>query len=299
MGQDIEWHDEVPTTLRTARLRLDALREDDAPVLAALMQREREHLAPWIGIPGTEADARARIRELEARLRYLVRRPDDGAPIGCVGLDAQPAHRALALTYWFAAAHTGHGYATEASVALVDLAIRASNVEHFEIWCHVDNAPSAGVARSLGFARAASLKDLHVWVARPVEHRAWQHVRDVAAQLGHVEVNGDAGLLRMRTDHGELQLAVTTVAGEPYVSVAAFIGPDSLYPARASLAHNATLAVGSLVIDRGVLQLRYASAPLGITRGCLALLLHEAFRLRRLATARPQVIHLDAFANAF
>lgn len=295
------WNAPPPRELRTTRLVLRALEVDHADALASLIAAERDHLAPWIGLPDSPAELAQAVAAMAAafatgaRLRYLVHLPD-GALIGCAGLDVRAA-RSGELSYWLAAAHTGHGYAGEAAAALCQLACERSRLARLEIRCHRANAPSANVARQLGFVRTAEDGERQVWRAERGELIAWHHARAIAAALATVTIDGDDGTLRLHTGDGaRVELAIASAGGEPYVIAATTIGDQDAFTPRASLAHSATLAVGALVLEGEQLRLRYACPPRGLTSGCLALLLHEAARLRALVPVRT--VHPDAFACA-
>jgi ribosomal-protein-alanine N-acetyltransferase len=79
----------------------------------------------------------------------------DGAVIGSTGLhtyDDAPA----ATGYIVARAHWGHGYATEATRAMLELA-RRHGYPRVEAGCHPDNAASIRVLRKLGMTHEQTL----------------------------------------------------------------------------------------------------------------------------------------------
>ncbi|HEY1579663.1 MAG TPA: GNAT family N-acetyltransferase [Terracidiphilus sp.] len=74
-----------------------------------------------------------------------------GRPIGSTGLMFK--NPTLAITgYVFARDAWGHGYATEALQAMVDLA-RQTGVRRLEAICHVEHTPSAHVLEKCAFTR--------------------------------------------------------------------------------------------------------------------------------------------------
>jgi ribosomal-protein-alanine N-acetyltransferase len=85
---------------------------------------------------------------------YLVlARENDRAEelVGSTGLFYKSATRAV-TGYVFARDAWGQGYATEALVAMVDVA-RQTGVERLEAICHAEHTPSANVLEKCGFAR--------------------------------------------------------------------------------------------------------------------------------------------------
>jgi ribosomal-protein-alanine N-acetyltransferase len=84
---------------------------------------------------------------------YLVEK--DGAVIGSTGLhtyDEAPA----ATGYIIARPHWGHGYATEATRAMIELA-RARGLPRVEAGCHPDNAASVRVLEKCGLTHETTL----------------------------------------------------------------------------------------------------------------------------------------------
>ena len=55
------------------------------------------------------------------------------------------------MGYWIARAHWGHGFATEASIALIDIA-RTLRLDRLEASHFLDNPASGRVLEKLGFA---------------------------------------------------------------------------------------------------------------------------------------------------
>jgi RimJ/RimL family protein N-acetyltransferase len=188
----------LPDTIQTARLLLRRWQPSDAPRLKAALDASVSHLEPWI--PWHVAEP-ATIDVLETRLAghaadfdagrawiYGIFAPSDERVLGAVGLyprdDARrvPIDDAdrLELGYWLHVDATGHGYATEASSALLAAGETLPGVSCFEIRCDPRNAPSAAVPRRLGFAhqvtvpqpsgatRAGESRETMIWV-RPVQ----------------------------------------------------------------------------------------------------------------------------------
>jgi len=87
---------------------------------------------------------------------YLVRARDTGLLLGSAGIVLESAECA-STGYVFACEAWGHGYASEALAAGVDVA-RAIGVRRLQALCHVDHAPSARVLEKGGFSLEATLR---------------------------------------------------------------------------------------------------------------------------------------------
>lgn len=105
---------------RNLRLRLEQLRRDPA-------------LQPWL-------------------LRALVLRGPERQLVGRINFHGAPDEQGVAeVGYTVLPDHRGRGYATEATRALCNWALREHGVRRFRASIAPDNAPSLAVARRLGF----------------------------------------------------------------------------------------------------------------------------------------------------
>ena len=91
---------------------------------------------------------------------------NESTVLGAVGLEpAEPALAALVgpatleTGYWLRTTATGHGYATEATVAIVELAFTKLGARRVAICHDPENAPSAGIPRRLGFKCVGTVAD--------------------------------------------------------------------------------------------------------------------------------------------
>ncbi len=170
----------------TERLVLRPPHPDDIAELAELANDRR--VAEMLGRmphPYGEAEARAFIANAKRRKAggcvYAITNSDNGAFIGCIGLDAR-AH-GLELGYWIGQPYWGRGYATEAAHAAVDLAFRATRIDVLHVSCRVTNAASRRVIHKCGFQYAGQgMLDSLVAGQVPVERyrldrRTWVSLR--------------------------------------------------------------------------------------------------------------------------
>ena len=139
---------------RTERLLLRPGWAEDAPALARAIADEAVvrnlATAPW---PYGLADAEAFLASPNdpALPRFLITERTDAAPrlIGACGL-ARRSSGNVELGYWIARAHWGQGFATEAGLALIDIA-RTLKLSRLEASHFVDNPASGRVLEKLGF----------------------------------------------------------------------------------------------------------------------------------------------------
>ena len=139
---------------RTARLLLRPGWTEDAPALAAAIGDERivRNLAtaPW---PYQLGDAEAFLAQPRDPLlpSFLIFERTDGEPrlLGACGLGRRPSG-GIELGYWVARRYWGRGIATEASLALLDIA-RTLRLPRLQASHFLDNPASGRVLEKLGF----------------------------------------------------------------------------------------------------------------------------------------------------
>lgn len=139
---------------RTERLLLRPGWAEDAPALAAAIADEmivrNLATAPW---PYRLRDAEAFLAQPRDPVlpSFLIFERTDGAPrlVGSCGLGRRPSG-AVELGYWIARPFWDRGYATEAGIALIDIA-RVLGVAQLEGSHFLDNPASARVLEKLGF----------------------------------------------------------------------------------------------------------------------------------------------------
>ena len=198
--------------VRTPRLLLRRWRSEDAPELEAALEESVQDLKPWI--PWRIAKP-APVPELVTRLNgfaadfdgdiewlYAILSLDDSRLLGGLSLHPRDAQRRVPsreadrveIGYWLRTGVTGHGYATEAAQAALQLALALPGMTRVEIRCDPRNAKSAAVPRRLGFRHATTVLrpssgpddeggELMVWeyVIEETEHTK----RDYARRAAH------------------------------------------------------------------------------------------------------------------
>jgi ribosomal-protein-serine acetyltransferase len=140
----------------TAHLRL--LLERDSADLHALIERNRAHLAPWLGWASTQTldDTVEFIRSTERQVAtndgFHSAIVSEGHIVGVVsfmGIDWR--HRRTLLGYWLDADHQGMGLMTAAVSRFVDHATTVWELNRVEIRAATENRKSRAIPMRLGF----------------------------------------------------------------------------------------------------------------------------------------------------
>lgn len=133
--------------------------------------------APW---PYREDDARAFVGlPIDPRRpRFLITRASDARLVGCIGIDQREGE--IELGYWIAREFWGQGYATEAALAMLEIARlcghRALVAGHF-----TDNPASGRVLEKVGFEPTGEVSQRHS-VGRGSEAPCKQYALDLGAR---------------------------------------------------------------------------------------------------------------------
>jgi ribosomal-protein-serine acetyltransferase len=138
---------------------LRLLEERDAAELYALIDRNRDHLRPWLPwVDGTRGPASAleliRTTRKQAAANDGIQTAivDAGAIVGIAGFHRVDwANRVTSIGYWLSADHQGRGTMTEAVRTLVDVAFGAWALHRVEIQAAVENHRSRAIPERLGF----------------------------------------------------------------------------------------------------------------------------------------------------
>jgi RimJ/RimL family protein N-acetyltransferase len=168
----------IPAEIRTPRLLLRPWRADDAALLLPILEANTSHLR-WIP---THVAAPAPLPDLAQRLssfaadfqadrnwRFAIFSLDERDVFGEVSLFPRSqdgrvplaAADRLEIGYWLREDVTGHGYATEATQAMISLAATVPGMRHVEIRCDAHNHSSAAIPARLGFQLANTNPPAH------------------------------------------------------------------------------------------------------------------------------------------
>jgi ribosomal-protein-alanine N-acetyltransferase len=143
--------------IETARMRLRAVAEGDAPIVSQLMTRSiTSWLASW-PFPVTERIARERLSRMQDAMTnghalcYAIERLEDGAFMGSVMVfrSKEEGDRG-GLGYWLGEAYQRRGFMTEAATAAVAAAFARLALSVIEAGAQPENAGSLAIMRRLG-----------------------------------------------------------------------------------------------------------------------------------------------------
>ncbi|MBL1216787.1 MAG: N-acetyltransferase [Planctomycetes bacterium] len=154
-----------PPTLTTARLLLRPYRTEDAADVARLAGHEKV-AASTENIPypySVEAaiewiDSQAEKNRSGSGVNLRVGLRDTGEQVGGIGLVVQRAHLRAELGYWISVPHWGNGYATEASVAMLEYGFNTLNLNRIFAMYFAHNAASGRVMQKLGMTHEGCMR---------------------------------------------------------------------------------------------------------------------------------------------
>lgn len=158
--------------IRTERLLLRRYREDDLDRLAAIQSLpEVARFVLWeprtraeVEVALAERMANARLERDDDAVTLAVERLEDGLLLGEATLFLRNAdHHQVELGYVFHPDSGGHGYATEAARALVDLSF--ADLEAHRVFARLDprNTASAALLRRLGMRQEAHFRESEIF----------------------------------------------------------------------------------------------------------------------------------------
>lgn len=162
--------------LLSPRLVMRAPHEDDIDALAHLANNANiANMVARMPHPYTVADAADFVRRTRAgaigKCVYAITKADNGAFLGCCGIEPHEDGRTVELGYWLGEPYWNQGYVTEAAHALIDMVFRTRDVDQIDARCRVMNIPSRRVIQKCGFQFQATgmVQSLSVGGMVPVE----------------------------------------------------------------------------------------------------------------------------------
>ena len=153
--------------IRTERLLLREIREDDGPAVLA-WHREPAYRRFYDHADETEADVRAFLEpfldqqkeEPRRMFNFGIALPDTGELIGIAGVRQRvPEQPRGDIGYELAPWHWGTGYATEAAEAVLALGFETLGLHKLTAACVAENTGSVRVLRKLGMRVEARLRE--------------------------------------------------------------------------------------------------------------------------------------------
>ncbi len=176
--------------LRTRRLVIRPLRRGDDRLIYPAVRESMRELTPWL-VWATEAyDTKAcRVFVRDAMRNYaagrgygmvMLTRADEF--VGGIGFHVRgESARYYEIGYWCRTSMAGRGYTTEATKALLRLALDQRDVHRVEIRCDVRNRASKRVIRKCGFEKEGLLRKIvRHHDGRLCDHLVFAKVRDRA-----------------------------------------------------------------------------------------------------------------------
>jgi len=164
---------------------LRALREDDAPALAATYVRNREHLAPWDPVrpeefyteAGQLASVRAKLASIEEGRSDTWLLHHGTEVVGQLNINniIRGVLQSASIGYFVDRDHLGRGLATR----LVEHAVRRAGelgLHRLEAGTIVDNLPSQGVLQRAGFVHYGTAERFLFIAGRWQDHHLYQRI---------------------------------------------------------------------------------------------------------------------------
>jgi RimJ/RimL family protein N-acetyltransferase len=155
--------------LQGERVIVRPYHQEDAQALYEAVAESRAHIRPWLPF----ADEHQSVEEsldwiihqeanwlLREQLPLSVWERVGGRFLGGIGIHPHNWEtRYFEIGYWLRASATGHGYMTEAARLVTDYLFNELGARRVEIRCDERNAPSAAIARRLGYVYEGRLRN--------------------------------------------------------------------------------------------------------------------------------------------
>lgn len=169
--------------IETKRLLVRCYNPSDAPLLAASVTENVEHLKPWM--PWAHAEPEP-IEVKEQRLKrfrglfdlgqdfiYGIFNPENTRLLGGTGLHTRIGKNQLEIGYWIHKDFINQGLVTESTAALIKVAFEIIHVHRIEIHCDPANLASAAIPRKLGFTHEGTLRAKTPFLDRWSDSMVW------------------------------------------------------------------------------------------------------------------------------
>lgn len=174
-------------------VELRLLEERHAPLLFALVDRQRQHLRQWMGwvdATKSEDDVAAFIRgELE---RFSINKGFaagiwvEGTLGGTISLHyVDWLARACEIGYWLGEEFQGRGIMTDAANAVTGHALTEMELNRVQIRCGVGNTKSSAIPKRLGFTRDGVLREAGLLNGRYVDLEVYSMLRSEYRRSGY------------------------------------------------------------------------------------------------------------------
>lgn len=185
--------------LETERLILDPVTPANAMVLWRIMQSA--HLREFQDVPRHTRDefarrVSARPKRFDSRaigrFEWLLVERESNQGLGWLSLRVGDGGRGTAeIGYSIVATHRGKGFASEASLAVVDFAFEESDLRQLEACCVPANAASRRLLARIGFTEIKVQKSGAIVRGAPVDIVLFELTRDAWAKRGAAPLTRD------------------------------------------------------------------------------------------------------------
>jgi ribosomal-protein-serine acetyltransferase len=159
---------DIPEQIETERLMLRAPQPHTGAIIHRSIHNSLDTLipwSPWAYDPPSVDQCEEHERRVRAKfilresLPYVAFLKDTGDHVGNIGfVKTVWSVPYFEVGYWVASAHQRKGYASEAVIALTDMAFRVMQAERVQLQCDVLNVASASVARRCGFTLEGTIR---------------------------------------------------------------------------------------------------------------------------------------------
>ena len=160
---------DIPDQLTTERLMLRAPRLGDGAMINPCIVESAAELARWMpwarptpDVDNSEKWCRSSVAKFVTReqLDFLIFLREPETYVGTCSLHRIDWNVPKAeIGYWLRTPHCGHGYVSEATKALTDLAFQVLKMHRVEIRCDAENRRSRRVAELAGFKQEGILRN--------------------------------------------------------------------------------------------------------------------------------------------
>lgn len=156
---------EIPTAIETERLLLRCPQPGDGKAMHEAVDESLDEFQkwfPWAHEARTQESSEANVRKAQTNflrregLPFMIWLKENETLIGRVGfVNIDWKIPSFEIGYWLRGSYTGHGYMTEAVMALTNLAFETLDARRVEILCDARNEKSIAVAVRLGYTLEA------------------------------------------------------------------------------------------------------------------------------------------------
>ena len=160
---------DLPESIETERLIIRPCMPGDGKDVYNSIQRSKEELKPWMAFAHKDQsleEVEEGVRESYAKyilredLRLHIYSKETNEFIGSTGLHSIDWKvRVFEIGYWCDSNHTGKGYITESTTALIKFAKETLQANRIEIRVDTKNTKSRSIPEKLGFALDGILKN--------------------------------------------------------------------------------------------------------------------------------------------